>query len=298
MTSSTRTITHSSSGASVTIHEYGATIVSFKTGSGRECLFVSRDAKMDGSKAIRGGIPLVFPQFGQPDKSMPQHGFLRNNIWKADESSAYDRSDSAGIHYVLELKDVKESRGGKWDENTEFDCICVYSIKIEANKMITTLGIKNTSSKPFDFQMLLHTYYLVDGRASLDGSQCYVKGLQGYSALDKITGEEYTLGEDPITIEKLTDRVYTPPSGKDVVNVTIGVGDGKTMKMSATGLVDGGVVPVSCVVWNPFKENAAAMGDFGDDQVGENCILFPFLPSTQSPYTLSFHACSFISMST
>jgi glucose-6-phosphate 1-epimerase len=265
--SSTKTITHSASGASVTIHEFGATVTSFKTGAGRECIFVSRDAKLDGTKAIRGGMPLVFPQFGQPDKSMPQHGFLRNNVWQVDEASAYDTQDSAGINYSLTLKNVKNSRGGKWDESTELDCICVYSVKVEASKMTTTLGIKNISSKAFDFQALLHTYYLVDAHAALDASQCYVKGLEGYAAHDKITGEQYKLGGDPVVTDKLTDRVYTPPAGKDVVDVTIGVGAGKTIKMSATGLVDGGMVPVSCVVWNPFKENAAAMGDFGNDQV-------------------------------
>lgn len=251
----------------MTIHEFGATVTSFKTGAGRECIFVSRDAKLDGTKAIRGGIPLVYPQFGQPDKAMPQHGFLRNNVWQVDEESVYDRQDSAGINYTLTLKDVKNSRGGKWDEHTELDCFCVYSIKIEASKMTTTLGIKNISSKPFDFQTLLHTYYLVDGNAALDASQCYVKGLEGYAVHDKINDEKYKLGGDPVVIDKLTDRVYTPPTGKDAVAVTIGVGAGKTMHMSATGLVDGATVPVSCVVWNPFKENAAAMGDFGDDQV-------------------------------
>ena len=108
-----KSISHSASGASCEIYEWGATVTSFKVASGRECLFVSRDAKLDGSKAIRGGIPLVFPQFGQPDKSMPQHAFLRNNYWKFDESSAYDNTDSAGISLTLDLKDVKNSRGGK-----------------------------------------------------------------------------------------------------------------------------------------------------------------------------------------
>jgi glucose-6-phosphate 1-epimerase len=263
----TRAITHSASGASCKIHDFGVTVLSYKTGAGRECLFVSRDAKLDGSKAVRGGIPLVFPQFGQPDKSMPQHGFLRNNYWKVDESSAYDTADAAGISYTFELKDAKNSRGGKWDEKTDLDCSCVFAIKIGADKMETSLEIKNTASKPFDFQTLQHTYYLVDGNAALDTSQCYVKGLEGYSVSDKVTKEEYTLGADPVTIGGSVDRIYTPPAGKGVVDVTIGVGGGKTIKMTATGLLDGSSVPVSCVVWNPHKKNAAKMGDFGDDQV-------------------------------
>ena len=40
---------------------YGATIISWKDGSGEERLWLSEAAKLDGSKAVRGGVPLVFP---------------------------------------------------------------------------------------------------------------------------------------------------------------------------------------------------------------------------------------------
>lgn len=209
----------------------------------------------------------MFPQFGQPDKSMPQHGFLRNNFWKVDESSSYDSESAAGIALTLDLQDVKNSRGGKWDESTKFDCSCKVNIKVEANKMTTELEIENTSTESFDFQTLQHTYFLVEGGAAFDPKQCYVKGLEGYSVSDKISNEESVLGSDPIVLVGNVDRVYTPPSGKNVVEVDIGVGGGKVMKLTASGVCGGESTPVDCVVWNPFKEKAAAMGDFGDDQV-------------------------------
>jgi glucose-6-phosphate 1-epimerase len=257
------------------VHDFGACLLSYKTAAGRECLFVSRDAKLDGSKAIRGGIPLVFPQFGQPDTRMPQHGFLRVNFWKADESTAFDSADGAGITYKLDLHDARTARGGLWDESTEFDCSCSYHVKIDANKLTATLEIKNTGDKGFSFQNLLHTYYMVDGKAALDGSQCYVKGLEGYSVVDKISDAEYTCGSDPVVVEGETDRVYTPPAGKDVVDVTVGVGGGKSLKMTAAGKVNGSGWPVSCVVWNPNKDKAASMGDFGDDQYHEMICVEP-----------------------
>ncbi len=163
------------------VHDFGACLLSYKTGGadGRECIFLSRDAKLDGSKAVRGGIPLVFPQFGHPDKSMPQHGFLRTNFWKADDTSAYDNTEGAGITYKLDLKDVKSSRGGVWGEDTEYDCCFAYIVKIDAKTITTTLEIKNKGSKSFPFQTLLHTYYFVDGNAALDGTKCHVKGLEG-----------------------------------------------------------------------------------------------------------------------
>ena len=51
---------------------WGATVVSWVEG-GVERLFVSSVAKYDEKKAIRGGIPVVFPQFGRPDEKMAQH---------------------------------------------------------------------------------------------------------------------------------------------------------------------------------------------------------------------------------
>ena len=62
--------------SSVEILLFGATVISWIF-NGRERLFVSETAVWDGKKAIRGGIPLVFPQFGQPLKTMSQHGFAR-----------------------------------------------------------------------------------------------------------------------------------------------------------------------------------------------------------------------------
>ena len=55
-----------------------------KTPDGTENIFLSPGVILDGSKPIRGGIPLVFPQFGQPDKTVPSHGFVRTATWAVD----------------------------------------------------------------------------------------------------------------------------------------------------------------------------------------------------------------------
>lgn len=47
-------------GESITVHLYGATVTSWKINN-QEQLFLSQKAHLDGSKPIRGGIPLVFP---------------------------------------------------------------------------------------------------------------------------------------------------------------------------------------------------------------------------------------------
>ena len=38
----------------------------------------------DGRQPIRGGVPVIFPQFGRPDQSLPMHGFARSSLWTVD----------------------------------------------------------------------------------------------------------------------------------------------------------------------------------------------------------------------
>ena len=71
---------------SVHILKYGATVYSWKLKS-EEQLWLSTAAKLDGSKPVRGGIPLVFPVFGKNStdehlSKLPQHGLARNSTWQ------------------------------------------------------------------------------------------------------------------------------------------------------------------------------------------------------------------------
>ena len=101
-------------GASAEILLYGATVISWKSGTKAnrdpvEHLFVSSKAALDvrilyyhqskfisntyhivlqGSKPVRGGIPVVFPCFGPPShpqhSKLSRHGFARSEIWEWD----------------------------------------------------------------------------------------------------------------------------------------------------------------------------------------------------------------------
>lgn len=84
--------------STVTVLTYGATVLSWSR-DGKEQLFLSRQAKLDGSAAVRGGIPIVFPIFNKPTQpiagstasypaklragldKMPKHGFTRTTVW-------------------------------------------------------------------------------------------------------------------------------------------------------------------------------------------------------------------------
>jgi glucose-6-phosphate 1-epimerase len=282
-----RTIKHTASGAPIQVSYYGATLISYRNDTQREFVFVSKQALLDGTAPVRGGIPLVFPIFGPPTvpgSTMPQHGFARRNIWSILDD--YDTPESAGITFQLDLKDASAGRGegNIWtasEKNKDYDCTLFLKIDLNGSHMTSTFTIRNTGSVEFPFQCLLHTYYKIEGNASMNSDQCFVKGLEGYLCDDKVTKEQvYACSAEPIGITGEVDRVYTPPNGKDIAHTTIGVGDNTTINMEASGQVDGVSVPVSCVVWNPYIEKAAGLADFGNNEYHDMICVEPGILGT------------------
>ncbi|GJN09676.1 hypothetical protein PR202_ga27702 [Eleusine coracana subsp. coracana] len=64
---------------------YGGQVTSWKNDHGEELLFMSSKAIFKPPKAIRGGIPICFPQFGAHG-NLEQHGFARNRFWTIDNN--------------------------------------------------------------------------------------------------------------------------------------------------------------------------------------------------------------------
>jgi len=283
-------ITHSASGASATVHPFGATVTSYTTSKGHEVLFCSDLAKLDGTKAIRGGIPLVWPVFGPPAadnadcKNMPQHGFVRATYWTIGQM--YDNANEAGCEFTLALDDVAKSRGdGAWAVGGRMDCHLSLMVKVVANTITTELTIKNTGGQNMtDYQTLFHTYFRVHGAyAQSDAVSCNVSGLANYGVHDKVTGAQYTFkpagtfSKQPLALgETEVDRVYTPPAGKKEVDVLICTGGhGEKVSLKASAMSGGKQLTCSAVVWNPYDAKAKSLGDFGDDEYNDMICVEP-----------------------
>lgn len=104
--------------ASADVLLFGATVISWKTGS-KERLFLSSKSPLDGSSAIRGGIPLVFPVFGPASdhkdnhglEKVPRHGVARTAHWRLNGSGSDGRDrngkDAVKASFELSSRDVK-----------------------------------------------------------------------------------------------------------------------------------------------------------------------------------------------
>ncbi|XP_022723580.1 putative glucose-6-phosphate 1-epimerase isoform X2 [Durio zibethinus] len=70
-------------GCSAEVYLYGGQVTSWKNELREELLFLSSKAIFKPPKAIRGGVPICFPQFRNIG-SLEQHGFARNRVWSVD----------------------------------------------------------------------------------------------------------------------------------------------------------------------------------------------------------------------
>lgn len=240
MTSEVDCVSVNSGNSSAKIHLFGATLVSWKV-DGTEYLFVSGKSLFDNKKAIRGGVPFVFPQFG-PWSNGPQHGFARISRW-----SVADQAQIGTDSITLVLEDDEKSRS-MWNNKFRID----YTITLGDRQITMNVKVTNTGKESFPFTLLLHTYFSVP-----DTTLCSISGLKGCSFVDKVkNGLISTEDRDEVKIAEFTDRVYrNTPQEHTISNVA----GGKSIKLQKNNFPD-------TVVWNPWTENAKQMSDFGDDE--------------------------------
>ncbi|CUA77431.1 Putative glucose-6-phosphate 1-epimerase [Rhizoctonia solani] len=231
-------------GSSVEILLYGATVLSWKASPtaepARERLFVSKKAILDGSKPVRGGIPIAFPFFGPPSKpehqKMGQHGFARSTLWKWD-SVVMDNETGVAVRLVLEpTPEIKEVFPNPFH--------LAYVVTLTPHQLSTDLHVTNTGNEPLTYQALLHTYF------EADAATCTVSPLKGLTYIDKTKNyAENIETRDEVPVKEYTDAVYKNGGGK-----YIGKWAGGGIEVKAVGFKD-------VVVWNPQAEAGSKIGD-------------------------------------
>jgi len=68
-------------GAAAVATLQGAHLVSWIPAGGDERLYLSERSPFEAGRAIRGGVPVVFPQFGERGP-LAHHGFARTSAWR------------------------------------------------------------------------------------------------------------------------------------------------------------------------------------------------------------------------
>ncbi len=212
---------------------FGAHVLSWRC-RGRERLYLSPNASFGAGKAIRGGVPVIFPQFALRGDG-PRHGFARTLTWEADPQPT---------RLSFQLRDREETRR-HWPHRFE----AALDVEPGEDRLRIALSVRNTDRAAFEFSAALHTYLAVaDIEATL------VHGLEDRGYVDSAHGDAACPPSDaPVRFDGEVDRIYA--GTRRPLRIT----DGEHMlRCEAEGFAD-------TVVWNPGAELAAGMADLEPD---------------------------------
>ena len=182
---------HLPNGDSVLVAEQGAQVLSWVCG-GRERLYLSEGNAFDGQVALRGGVPVCFPQFNMRG-NLPKHGFVRNMAWTLLPEDSASR-------LTFELKDSAATQQ-IWPVCFEVRL----TVDLSPNNLRISLDVHNTGHEDWAFTGALHTYFAVDNIQSVS-----LDGLGGQAEWDSLT-DVHASGQESIRFDGEFDRVYAAP---------------------------------------------------------------------------------------
>lgn len=234
-------------GDSATVALHGAQVLSWTTADGAERLYLSPRAVFDGQAAIRGGVPVCFPQFNQRGP-LPKHGFARNLPWThAPEDAATDLPDDAA-RAVFVLHDSDATRA-LWPHGFA----ARLTVTLAPGSLEIAFQVRNTGADAFDFTLALHSYL-----RTADVCATRLHGLGGAAYWDAVRdvrhAAEPARAAEPLGFGTETDRVHAARRAP--------------LRMAEPrGTLEIAQDPVftETVVWNPGPDLCARLADMPPD---------------------------------
>lgn len=219
--------------ANAEIYLHGAHITDWTPCGERPILFLSSKSAFGPDKAIRGGVPIVFPWFGARSDGQPgpAHGWARTAQWDVVASALRDDG-------VLEIAFELTNEGLR----LRFSVAMGGSLEM-------SLDAHNEGAAPARLEEALHTYLSVG-----DVRRVSVTGLENAEYLDKTDGfRRKTQAAHPLSIESETDSVYLNTKSACAV---IDREWARRIIVEKSG-------SSTTVVWNPWEIKGEALTDLG-----------------------------------
>lgn len=230
--------------AEADVYLQGAHVTHWAPRGQRPVLFVSPKSLFVPGKAIRGGVPIIFPWFGprSDGKPGPAHGFARSMEWTIEATKL--RNDGK-VEITLSLAPGEITRGFGYDAfQLRFRVTVGSELELE-------LETRNDAKEPLIYEEALHTYFAI-----ADVHQASVSGLEGTTYIDKTDGfKRKTLGNEPIRIAKETDQVHLSTKATCVIHDPVW---NRRIFVEKSG-------SDSTVVWNPWVDKTKGMSDMAPD---------------------------------
>ena len=217
----------------------GAQLVSWRRPNGQEQLYLSDRAVYAPGHPVRGGVPVVFPQF-ECRGPLPRHGFARTASWSLVSCQGSNASDALVVFSLTETQATQ----AVWPHAFGLEL----TIRFCANRLDLELTVDNTGPTSFKFTTALHTYLRVE-----DLDQLQLNGLHRLRYQDCVRGTEQIDPLSSLKINSEIDRIYF-----DAARELVLVDGSHSKRISTSGFLD-------AVVWNPGADKCAALVDMPAD---------------------------------
>ncbi len=204
-------------------------------------VWLSRDAKLAAGKSIRGGAPVCWPWFGAhaTESGFPGHGYARTVPWQVIESGT---EPNGATRLTLRLVESDKTRV-QWPHACKLDLTVIVGATLRME-----MSTENIGAADVVIGEALHTYLQIG-----DIGAVRVTGLEGCGYWDKVGGSNLRKQDGAVTFSGEVDRVYINTGAECVIH------DDKLKRrihIAKSG-------SLSTVVWTPWTEKAAKMGDMG-----------------------------------
>lgn len=162
-------------GAKAEIYLQGAHVTSWIPAGGTEQLFLSRTAHFAPGDAIRGGVPVCWPQFSGEGPLQP-HGFARNVPWGL---AGVQANNGGTVTATLRLSDSAATRA-LWPHPFAAEI----AVTVGGPRLRIAFSVTNTGEGDFTFSGALHTYLRLN-----ELFQTTVEGFAGIPYKNTFTGK-------------------------------------------------------------------------------------------------------------
>lgn len=229
-------------GAQATVLLQGAQVVSWRPAGGDERLYLSPQAVYAEGQAVRGGVPVIFPQFEQRGP-LPRHGLARTRTWRVVRAEV----GAADAIAVLQLGDDASTRP-LWPHSFTLEL----TVAVSGSRLDLELEAVHSGAvgeAPWSFAAALHTYLAVE-----EAELARVQGLQGLRYIDNARGGTEGLERaEELRFAGEIDRIYLGAQG--------GTRSPLLLREPQRALAIEQLQFPDTVVWNPGEEKAAALAD-------------------------------------
>jgi glucose-6-phosphate 1-epimerase len=210
-------------GATAHIAQHGGHMTRWRTADGVERLYLSPLQRQPG-EPIRGGIPVVFPQFANRGP-LPMHGFARTQPWTLGQPA---NLPDGRARLVATLADTPATRA-LWPHSFRLEL----AVTVGGDALDVDMSVRNTGDTEFAFTCALHTYFATRSEPVRIGGlqhRPYVNNSDGTPGLDD---------DGPLIVDRATGRIY------------FGVADPLALQDGAARVVIRQDGFRDVVVWNP-----------------------------------------------